>query len=252
MTDIRPQIAQLHFTDSAHPSEVVNHIIQDWKHSDTSCIIHYMYYANYVAIHKNPALLHSYQQSQYILVDGIGMQIYFKITTGKSIANLNGTDMSPLFFEKLYQNQIPISLYGTTAPNIKRCYDKLIQQYGESFVHFYQDGYHPLSLQHIPDRSALFVGLGSPRQERWVSDHWEEICKKKLLVFTVGGYFDFLSGFYVRAPQWVRTIKMEWLWRTILHPGRHYHKRLRDMTILFLPLLHKLKGYRRYLKFIQL
>lgn len=249
MSDIRPRLPQLRFTDSDQPSQVAAGIVQEWIHSGQSRVIHYMYYASYVLFHQQKSILNDYLLADHILVDGIGMQIYFRIVTGRTIANLNGTDMSPLFFDALVARQIPICLYGTTRKNIEQCAVNLQNRYGKEVVRYFQDGYSPLDLDNIPDRSALFIGLGSPRQEAWVTQHIEQIRNKQLIVFTVGGYFDFLSGFYIRAPKWVRTIKMEWAWRTMLHPGRHYQKRLRDLSIVITPFIHRLKGYSDYLKF---
>lgn len=249
MTDIRPQIAELSFTDSEDPKFVAQAIVQQWKRSNQSSIIHYMYYASYVLLHKNRSLLNDYLLANHLLVDGIGMQICFKIITGKKIANLNGTDMSPLFFDALVAQNIPLVLYGTTSENIQACNQKVNDLYNKKVVAYFQDGFSPLDLSKVPDRSALFIGMGSPRQEEWVTNHLEWIKEKQLIVFTVGGFFDFLSGFYIRAPKWVRMIKMEWAWRTMLHPGRHYQKRLRDLTIVFLPFLHKIRGYSKFIHF---
>lgn len=252
MSQITPFIPQLKFTDSDSPKRVAQHIVSTWKSSETSTIVHYMYYASYVLFHQNKDILNDYLLADYILVDGIGMQICFKIITGKKIANLNGTDMSPLFFDALVSQNIPIVFYGTTKENIQSCDENMTKKYGKKVVHYFQDGFSPLDLSQVPDKSALFIGMGSPRQEQWVTHHIDWIREKQLIVFTVGGYFDFLSGFYIRAPKWVRTIKMEWAWRTILHPGRHYQKRLRDMTVVFLPFIHKLKGYAQKIKFQQI
>ena len=180
--------------------------------------------------------------ADFILVDGIGMQTYFKWLMGKDIANLNGTDISPFFIEKLIRQNIPICFYGTTEEQIKACSDVLNDQYDRKVLHYFQNGFTPLDWSQIPDGCALFVGMGTPRQELWVNKNHKLIQQKKILVLTVGGYFDFLSGFYVRAPKWVRNIKLEWAWRTLLHPGRHYQKRLRDTTIFFRPLSDKKKG----------
>ncbi len=252
MTDIRTQIARLPFVDTDSPERVASEIVHAWHTADEAKVVHYIYYASYVLFHKNRTLLQDYSLSDYLLVDGIGMQICFKIITGNKIANLNGTDMSPLFFAALHKIRVPLVLYGTTEENIRACNQKLISQYGEQAVAYFQNGFSPLDFEKVPDKSALIVGTGSPRQEQWVSQHIDRIREKKLLVFTVGGYFDFLSGFYVRAPKWVRVIKMEWAWRTMLHPGRHYQKRLRDLTIFFLPFVHKLKSYKKYISFRQL
>lgn len=248
MIDIRQEIEQIAFVDSDSPQMVAKKIIADWKAKKSSSIVHYMYYASYVLLHQNRAILRDYLLADYILVDGIGMQICFKIITGNKIANLNGTDMSPLFIRELFEQQIPIVFYGTTSENIQACNANLTSEYKQPVLEYFQDGYSPLDFNKVPENSALFIGMGSPRQEQWVTEHLDWIKEKKLLVFTVGGYFDFLSGFYIRAPKWVRAIKMEWAWRTILHPSRHYQKRLRDMSIIFLPFIHRLKKYKNFIQ----
>ena len=248
MNDIRKDIALLPFVNTDQPLAVARQIINEWLASSNGKVVHYMYYASYVLMHQEKEVLDDYLAADYILADGIGMQLYFKIAAGKKIANLNGTDMSPVFFDLLVGKNVPLCLYGTTRENIEACDAQLQKRFNKDVVAYFQDGYSELNLDNIPENSALFIGMGSPRQERWVRTHLESIRSKNLLVFTVGGYFDFLSGFYIRAPKWVRAIKMEWAWRTMLHPGRHYQKRLRDMSILFRPLWHRMKGYKKFLK----
>lgn len=250
--DIRSQIAKLKFVDAEDSIQVANTLVQQWKASQQALVIHYMYYASYVLLHQETEILEDYLLADHLLVDGIGMQICFKIITGKKIANLNGTDMSPLFIQELMKEQVPIVFYGTTAENIQACDERLRTQYGKQVLTYFQDGYSDLNLEQVPNNSALFIGMGSPRQERWVTEHIDWIKEKNLMVFTVGGFFDFLSGFYIRAPKWVRGIKMEWAWRTILHPHRHYKKRMRDLTIVFLPILHKIKNYAKYIRITRL
>jgi exopolysaccharide biosynthesis WecB/TagA/CpsF family protein len=252
MSNIRDHIARLPFVDTDDPVGAARRIVREWKEGGGSTVIHYMYYASYVQLHSDSDVLENYLAADYILIDGIGMQMYCKAVTGIKPANLNGTDMSPIFFEMLHEIGAPVCLYGTTKENIDKCAEKLRANFGESMLAYHQDGFSPLDLDQVPEGSALFIGMGSPRQERWVRDHLNWIREKKLIVFTVGGFFDFLSGFYIRAPKWVRAIKMEWAWRTMLHPGRHYQKRLRDTTITFKPFLDKLKGYAAYLHFKRL
>ncbi|HNJ61593.1 MAG TPA: WecB/TagA/CpsF family glycosyltransferase, partial [Chitinophagales bacterium] len=62
--------------------------------------------------------------------------------------------------------------------------------------------------------------------------------------------FDFLSGLYIRAPKLIRTLKLEWFWRTMLHPTRHYQKRLRDTTIIFRPFLDRWANVKPYFNII--
>lgn len=64
----------------------------------------------------------------------------------------------------------------------------------------------------------LFVAMGIPRQEKFIRST-QEIIRAKVAI-GVGGSFDVFSGKAKRAPQIVQTLKLEWLWRTLLNPSK--------------------------------
>lgn len=64
----------------------------------------------------------------------------------------------------------------------------------------------------------LLVGLGAPRQERWIFEHYRELGVP--VSIGVGGSFDVLSGRVKRAPSWVRSMRLEWLSRLLREPSR--------------------------------
>lgn len=64
----------------------------------------------------------------------------------------------------------------------------------------------------------VFVAYGAPRQELWIDKNKEKITAK--LMIGVGGTFDMISGKLPRAPQWMRKMHLEWLWRLSLQPKR--------------------------------
>lgn len=72
------------------------------------------------------------------------------------------------------------------------------------------------------DIDILFVGLGFPKQEKWIVDHMNEIPAR--VIMAVGGAFDFYSGRIPRAPKFVRSIGMEWLFRLMLQPQRIFRQ----------------------------
>ena len=233
----------LNLIDGKGQIHTVEHIVATWKQKQGCCIVNYAYYASYILMQKDDSFLDSMLLSDFILVDGIGMQLYFKMLKGVWLENLNGTDLNPVFIDVFEQRGIPYAFYGTTAENIRECQNKIHAKYSNSHLYRVQDGFSILDWNEIKDNSVLFVGMGSPRQENWIKENGEQLSNKKILVISVGGFFDFLSGFYIRAPLWIRKIKMEWAWRTMLHPKRHFKKRLRDLTIIYKPLLDKLRGY---------
>ena len=62
----------------------------------------------------------------------------------------------------------------------------------------------------------VWVGLGLPKQERWIAAHQDRLAVPWLI--GVGGAFDYHSGAIPWAPQWIRAIGMEWLFRLIIEP----------------------------------
>lgn len=65
----------------------------------------------------------------------------------------------------------------------------------------------------------LFVGLGAPKQERWIERRVWNVLDTRL-VMGVGGAFDMIAGTKTRAPFVLRKLGLEWLWRLALEPSR--------------------------------
>jgi N-acetylglucosaminyldiphosphoundecaprenol N-acetyl-beta-D-mannosaminyltransferase len=64
----------------------------------------------------------------------------------------------------------------------------------------------------------LFVGMGVPLQEYFLEDHWDRLNVG--LALAVGGSFEVLAGQRLRAPRWVQTVGMEWMFRLVQEPRR--------------------------------
>lgn len=79
----------------------------------------------------------------------------------------------------------------------------------------------------------VWVGLGAPKQERWMYAHRE--CINGLMI-GVGAGFDFHAGTVKRAPKWVQNIGMEWFYRLCQDPKRLW-KRYVSTNLRFLQLM---------------
>ena len=64
----------------------------------------------------------------------------------------------------------------------------------------------------------LFVALGAPKQEKWLSKY-QEILNPTLLM-GIGGSFDVVAGKMKRAPKWMQDASLEWLFRLYKQPSR--------------------------------
>lgn len=66
--------------------------------------------------------------------------------------------------------------------------------------------------------NILLVAYGAPKQDKFITKYKKELGVPVMM--GVGGAFDFISGRLRRAPKWMRTIHLEWLYRLILEPRR--------------------------------
>ncbi len=70
----------------------------------------------------------------------------------------------------------------------------------------------------------LLVGMGVPRQERFIDEQWELLgCT---VAIGVGGSFDVLSGLRRRAPEWMQDRGLEWIYRLRQEPRRLFMRYL--------------------------
>ena len=72
--------------------------------------------------------------------------------------------------------------------------------------------------------SILLVGMGVPRQELFIEEHWERLGVG--MAIGVGGSFDVLAGLRRRAPSWVQSLGLEWTYRMLQEPRRLFMRYL--------------------------
>lgn len=92
--------------------------------------------------------------------------------------------------------------------------------------------------------NLIWVGLGCPRQERWISEHKERLPPG--VYFGIGAAFAFHAGEVRQAPAALQRLGLEWFYRLCMEPRRLFR---RYLTYNFLFLYHvfhdKLRRVRR-------
>lgn len=94
----------------------------------------------------------------------------------------------------------------------------------------------PVDASDIVERIArarprvLFVAYGAPAQELWIDKHLKDLPSVRVAM-GVGGAFDFIAGTKRRAPRWMRSAGLEWLWRFAKEPSRW--KRMWNAVVVF-------------------
>lgn len=172
---------------------------------------------------------HALRESDMLLPDGSGMRIAARLAGEPMGENLNGTDLFPVLCERAARLGVPLFLLGG-APGIARATaDAMQERYPGLRIAGTRDGYFapfeaPIVVDEINHSGAqiLLVGMGVPKQERWIAQHADRLTTPVML--GVGGLFDYYSGRIPRAPLALRRIGCEWMWRLAQEPRRLFSR----------------------------
>ena len=85
----------------------------------------------------------------------------------------------------------------------------------------------------------IFVALGAPKQEFWISENIKNFPSVNIAM-GVGGAFDMMSGSIKRAPKVFQEIHMEWFWRFLTEPRKRF-KRIINAVLVFPMAVFKFK-----------
>ncbi len=88
----------------------------------------------------------------------------------------------------------------------------------------------------------LFVGFGTPKQEKWIHRHKHEL--QVPVSIGVGASFEYVAQTAARAPRWMQRAGLEWLFRILKYPGRYWKRYVNDV-LLFFPLILRQKFEQR-------
>ncbi len=91
---------------------------------------------------------------------------------------------------------------------------------------------------------VLWVGLGLPKQERWIYEHRGRL--KAPVVIAVGAAFKFVSGKVKCAPRWISDWGLEWAWRFVHEPHRLWHRVVIYGPQFVIHALLELSGLKKY------
>jgi N-acetylglucosaminyldiphosphoundecaprenol N-acetyl-beta-D-mannosaminyltransferase len=128
---------------------------------------------------------------------------------------------------------IPVGFYGGTPASVEALTSSLSKRIpGLRIVYRWAPPFRPLTpeedLQVTADirRSGariLFVGLGAPKQERWMAEHRRSL---DAVMVGVGAAFDYLAGSKRQAPRWMQGAGLEWAYRLAHEPRRLWRRYL--------------------------
>ncbi len=121
--------------------------------------------------------------------------------------------------------------YGSTQETLDKLNNFLRMNYPNiNIVGMYSPPFRELTLEedneiirniNEANPDFVWVGLGAPKQEKWMHNHKGKI---KGLMIGVGAAFDYYAGNIKRAPLWMQNTNLEWLYRLIQEPKRLFKR----------------------------
>jgi len=177
--------------------------------------------------------------------DGIGLKLGAKILRQELKNRVTGADLTKAILEKYKSQNISVFIVIksnslSTESDIKKLFKENYPQIKVKVGVVDKDDCLNCDkvLNDINDFNPqiLFIALGAPDQEIWINKY-SNILTSVRASLGVGGSFDFLTGKMKRAPEIIRKLGAEWLYRLYREPKRLM--RIKHATADFLILCHQ-------------
>lgn len=196
-----------------------------------------------IKANKDKSLKKILNEAKYQIPDGVGIIYASRIKKGKIKSRITGIDTMDMICALCNDEKFKIFMYGAEEEVIEKAKTNLEKKYKNINICGYINGYEKDTktiIKKINDSRAdvLFVALGSPKQELFISKNIDNINCKILL--GVGGSFDVISGKKKRAPKWMQKKGLEWLYRLIKEPKRFF-RQTKIVSFIFEVILEKNK-----------
>jgi N-acetylglucosaminyldiphosphoundecaprenol N-acetyl-beta-D-mannosaminyltransferase len=159
---------------------------------------------------------------------------------------INGPDLMWRYLRIAERQQQKMFFYGSTEATLGKLRAVLGKQFPKlQIAGTYSPPFRPLSLEEdegVVDMinqsgaNVVFVGLGCPKQEKWMAEHRGRISA---VMIGVGAAFDYHSGMVKRAPLWWQRNGLEWLYRLGSEPRRLFARYMVTNTLFIIGLMRQ-------------
>lgn len=194
-------------------------------------------------------------QADLITPDGMPLVWAMRLQGVRQQQRVYGPELTLRVCEMAAREGIPVALYGGTPESLTMFAERMEQQFrGLKIVCKVAPPFRPPTLdedavhtQMIVDSGAriVLVGIGCPKQERWMAEHKNRISA---VMLGVGAAFDFHSGRVRQAPPWIQRSGLEWLFRLMMEPRRLWKRYLKHNPRFAFLMIGQLLGARNRLQ----
>ena len=208
--------------------------------------------AKLVKARKDPELLRALHTSSFVTADGISIVLGARIMGVKLAERVTGSEhLVPFSCELAAKKAYSVFFLGAGPGVAEKASEVLALRFpGLRVAGTYSPAYNVLNDQGETDRSIrlvrdaspdiLFVALGTPKQEKWISRNMERLGVP--VTIGVGATLDFIAGVVACPPAWVHGVGFAWLYRLLHDPRRLWRRNLEGVIFLWLVLKERLLG----------
>ena len=182
-----------------------------------------------VQLEKDKELQDVYANADLILTDGkplLWIAKYYKTPIKEKIS---GSDLFPKLCELAAKKRYTMFFLGAAEGVAAKAADNLTRRFkGLQIAGTYSPpkGFEKdqaeldiiINLVHIAHPDILIVGLGCPKQEKFI--YWNREQLNVPISLGLGASLDFEAGIIKRAPKWMANYGFEWLFRIMQEPRR--------------------------------
>jgi N-acetylglucosaminyldiphosphoundecaprenol N-acetyl-beta-D-mannosaminyltransferase len=174
--------------------------------------------------------------SDIVGVDGMGIILGLRLTGVKISERVPGIDLMERVLGLCAVEGFRPFFLGATAQVVQKAADNVRQRFPKLQFAGLHDGY--FSPEQEPDivklirasgADCLFIGIPTPHKERFLNKYRDDL--KVPFIMGVGGSFDVIAGKVTRAPMWMQTSGLEWLYRIYQEPRRMWWRYLSTNTV---------------------
>ncbi|MGZ5858856.1 MAG: WecB/TagA/CpsF family glycosyltransferase [Burkholderiaceae bacterium] len=154
---------------------------------------------------------------------------------------INGPDLMWRYLRKAEQLGQSVYFYGSTDATLKKLQKVIAMHFpnlricGAYAPPFYalttREDEKEVEAINRSGANIVFVGLGCPKQEKWMAAHCGRV---RALMIGVGAAFDYHSGTIKRAPLWFQQNGLEWLYRLCSEPRRLFKRYMVTNTLFII------------------
>jgi N-acetylglucosaminyldiphosphoundecaprenol N-acetyl-beta-D-mannosaminyltransferase len=212
--------------DATSYTDATDRIIR-WAHARASRYVCVANVNNVIEAQDDPAYLDVLNDADLVTPDGVPLVWCLRALGVDDATRVYGPDLTPLVCERAERDGLPIGFYGGSDEVLSTLLEELRGRFPAlKIAYAWAPPFRPLTREEdaavvreviVSGARILFVGLGAPKQERWMADHVDPLMT---VMIGVGAAFDFLAGAKKQAPSWVQTIGMEWAYRLVHEPRR--------------------------------